>query len=115
MGLIVAGGISLSTPAEVLTSVEVFQLDSKAWKRGGDLLQARAFFQIVPVGSSHPRLLALGGQAQSEQGSSLTVATSEWWEEEEDAWQEGPGLATGRSTLPQSLPRLILSALRRIS
>ena len=88
--LIVAGG--LSGWDEVLTSVEVFHIASKALKKGGELRQARAYFQIVPVGSTHPRLLAVGGQ-----NGTLTLDTSEWWEEEDDNWEEGPSLSTQRS------------------
>ena len=57
------------------------------------MTQARAFFSIIPVGSTHPRLLAIGGR-----GETSTLQTSEWWEEEEDRWQEGPPLSTGRSS-----------------
>ena len=89
--LIVAGGVS--DWDEVLTSVEVFNIKSKALRRGGNLRQARAFFQIIPVGSKHPRLLAVGGQ-----DATSTVETSEWWEEEENSWEEGPPLSTGRSS-----------------
>ena len=89
--LVVAGGIS-GWGNEVLTGVEVFHIESKALRKGGNLRQARAFFQIIPVGSTHPRLLAVGGHS----GTS-TLDTSEWWEEEEDSWEEGPALSTGRS------------------
>ena len=88
--LIVAGGVSGWD--EVLTSVEVFQIESKALRKGGALRQPRAFFRIVPVGSKHPRLLAIGGQT----GTSI-LDTSEWWEEEDNKWEEGPPLLTGRS------------------
>ena len=88
--LIVAGGVS--GWGEVLTSVEVFHIASKALRRGGNLQQARAYFKIIPVGSTHPRLLAVGGV-----GATSTVDTSEWWEEEDDSWEEGPTLSTGRS------------------
>ena len=89
--LVVAGGVS-KWGDEVLTSVEVFHIESKALKKGGNLRQARAYFQMIPVGSTHPRLLAVGGQS-----GTLTVDTSEWWEEEENSWEEGPALSTGRS------------------
>ena len=88
--LVVAGGVSEWD--EVLNSVEVIHIVSKALRRGGDMQQARAYFQIIPVGSMHPRLLALGGK-----NASSIVDTSEWWEEEENVWQAGPMLATGRS------------------
>ena len=90
--LVVAGGVS-EWGDEVLTSVEVFHIESKALKKGGNLRQARAYFQMIPVGSTHPRLLAVGGQS-----GTLTVDTSEWWEEEENSWEEGPALSTGRSS-----------------
>ena len=77
--LVVAGGVS--DWDEVLTSVEVFHIATKALRKGGDLRQPRAFFQMIPVGSTHPRLLAIDGQ-----GSYSTLDTSEWWEEEEDSW-----------------------------
>ena len=99
--LVVAGGVSASD--EVLTSVEVFHIETKALKRGGNLQQARSYFQVIPLGSMHSRLLAVGGT-----NGTSTVDTSEWWEEEEDSWEEGPTLATGRWSLaalmaPQSL------------
>ena len=88
--LVVAGGVS--DWDEILTSVEVFNIATKALRRGGSLRQARAFFQIIPVGSTRPRLLAVGGE-----GAYQTLDTSEWWEEEENSWEEGPALSTGRS------------------
>lgn len=100
--LVVAGGVSASD--EVLTSVEVFHIETKALKRGGNLQQARSYFQVIPLGSMHSRLLAVGGT-----NGTSTVDTSEWWEEEEDSWEEGPPLTTGRSnfaalmTMPQLL------------
>ena len=89
--LIVAGGVS-GWGDEVLSNVEVFHIESKALRRGGSLRQARAYFRIIPVGSTHPRLLAVGGQNETS-----TLDTSEWWEEEENSWEEGPALSTGRS------------------
>ena len=88
--LVVAGGVS--GWSEVLTSVEVFHIESRALKRGGSLQQARAYFKIISTGSTHPRLLAVGGH-----GASSTVDATEWWEEEENSWEEGPALSTGRS------------------
>ena len=88
--LIVAGGVS--GWGEVLNSVEVFHIESKSLGRGGTMRQPRAFFKIIPIGSKHPRLLAIGGQS----GTSI-LNTSEWWEEEEDSWQEGPALSAGRT------------------
>ena len=88
--LIVAGGVS--DWGEVLTSVEVFHIESKALKKGGRLRQARAYFHIIPIGSTHPRLLAVGGQNRTS-----TLDTSEWWDEEENSWEEGRALSTGRS------------------
>ena len=88
--LIVAGGVS--DWDEVLTSVEVFNIESKALRRGRNLQQARAYFQIIPVGTTYLRLLVVGGQ-----GVSSALDTSEWWEEEEDSWEEGPELSRGRS------------------
>ena len=88
--LVVAGGVS--DWDNILTSVEVFHIKSKALRRGGSLKQARAYFQIIPVGSTHPRLLAVGGQ-----NGTSTIDTSEWWEEEEDSWEEGPALSRGRT------------------
>ena len=87
--LVVAGGMS---GWEVLTSVEVFNIAAKSLGRGGSLQQARAFFQLIRVGSTHPYLLALGGE-----GPSLSIDTSESWDEEENSWNMGPTLSTGRS------------------
>ena len=91
--LIVAGGITEWD--EVLTSVEVINIQSKALRRGGELRQARAYFQIIPVGTKHPRLLAIGGV-----GVESTLASSEWWESEENSWQIATTatLSTGRSS-----------------
>ena len=102
--LVVAGGVA--DWGEVLSSVEIFHIASKALRKGGNLRQARAYFPIIPVGSTHPRLLVLGGQS-----SSTVLATSEWWEEEEDSWEEGPDLSTGRSSLGALLasPDLVCS------
>ena len=104
--LIVAGGVSGWD--EVLTSVEVFHIESKALilRRGGNLRQPRAFFKIIPVGSKHPRLLAVGGQS----GTS-TLDTSDWWEEEDNKWEEGPVLKTGRSNFAAIMvpPQLVCS------
>ena len=100
--LVVAGGVS--DWDEVLTSVEVIHIATKAKRMGGNLQQARAFFQIIPVGSAHPRLLAIGGQ-----GASHRMDTSEWWDEDEDSWEVGPPLATGRSNFAALMapPRLV--------
>ena len=75
---------------------------------GGNLRQARAFFQIIPVGSTHPRLLAIGGQ-----GAYSTLDTSEWWQEEENSWEEGPTLSTGRSSFATIMapPHLVCSEI----
>ena len=78
---------------EVLTSVEVFVLATRALRRGGSLRQPRAFFQIIPIGLKHRRLLAVGGRNETED-----QATSEWWEEEEDSWEEGIEISKGRSS-----------------
>ena len=88
--LVIAGGVSAWN--EVLKSVEIFHIATKALRRGGDLNQARAFYQIVPIGATYPRLLAIGGKNET-----TTLDTTEWWEEEENSWQEGPGLPTGRA------------------
>ena len=102
--LVVAGGGS--DWDEVLTSVEVFNIATKALKRGGDLRQARAFFQIIPVGSTHSRLLAIGGQNRTS-----TLDTSEWWDEEENSWEEGPALTAGRSNFASLMvpPHIVCS------
>ena len=88
--LVIAGG--LSSLDEVLTTVEVFHIRTKALKRGGSLQRARAFFQMIPVGTTFPRLLAIGGT-----NGTTALDTTEWWEEEEDTWQEGPRLASERA------------------
>ena len=102
--LIVAGGVSGWD--EVLTSVEVFHIESKALRKGGNLRQARAFFKIIPIGAKHPRLLAIGGQNETS-----TMVTSEWWEEEDNEWEKGPALTTGRSNFAAIMvpPQLVCS------
>ena len=104
--LVVAGGVS--DLDEVLTSVEVFHIESKAWRKGRSLQQARAYFQIIPVGLTYPRLLAVGGQDVSS-----ALDTSEWWEEEEDSWEEGPPLSRGRSNFGALMapPHLVCSEI----
>merc|ERR550532_2698783 len=104
--LIVAGGVS--DWDDVLSSVEVYHIATKALRRGGSLQQARAYFQMIPVGSTHPRLLAVGGQ-----NGTSTSDTSEWWEEEEDSWEEGPALSRGRSNFAALMapPRLVCSEI----
>ena len=89
---------------KILSSVDIFDIKRKSLRKGGSLQQARAYFQIVPVGSKYPRLLAIGGK---DQNSSLV--TSEWWEEEEDSWEVGPPLTTGRSNFAalMTMPQLI--------
>ena len=89
--LIVAGGVS--GWHEVLDSVEVFHIESKALRRGGHLRQPRAFFKVIPVGTKHPRMLAVGGQNETS-----ILGTTEWWEEEDNDWEEGPSLSTERSS-----------------
>ena len=79
---------------EVMASVEVYDLSRKSLRRGGSLQRPRAYFQMIPVGVKHPRLLAIGGQS-----SNSTLSSSEWWEEEEDQWEDGPSLTSGRSSL----------------
>ena len=102
--LIVAGGVSGWD--KVLTSVEVFHIESKALRKGGNLRQPRAFFKIIPIGSKHPRLLAIGGQNETS-----TLDTSEWWEEEDNKWEEGPTLSTRRSNFGAIMapPHLVCS------
>ena len=56
--LVIAGGVS--NWDEVLASVEVFDISRKSIRRGGSLKRPRAYFQIIPVGFKHPRLLAIG-------------------------------------------------------
>ena len=89
--LVVAGGVSGWD--EVLASVEVFVIESKALLRGGKMKHARAFFNIMPVGTSQLRLLAIGGR----DGLS-TLESTEWWEEEDNVWGEGFSLSMGRSS-----------------
>ena len=55
--------------------------------------EPRALFSLVPVGSTHPRLLAVGGH----NGSSV-LRSSEWYDEENNEWSEGPTLETGRKS-----------------
>ena len=104
--LVVAGGVS--DWDEVLTSVEVFHIATKALKKGGNLQQARAYFQVIPVGSTHPRLLAVSGQ-----NGISTVDTTEWWDEEENSWEDGPSLSKGRSNFAALLapPHLVCSEI----
>ena len=54
----------------------------------------RSFFNLVPVGLVRPKILAVGGRY-----GTLVLKSSEFWEEEENLWEEGPELGTGRSSL----------------
>ena len=87
--LIVAGGVS--GLYEVLASVEVYNIETRARRMGGNLREPRALFSLVPVGASLPRLLAIGGH----NGTSV-LATSEWYDQENNEWSEGPTMVTGR-------------------
>ena len=89
--LLVAGGISGWD--EVLASVEVYIIETRALRRGGAMREPRALFSLIPVGSTHPRLLALGGHS----GYSV-LSTSEWYDQDEDEWSEGPTLETERKS-----------------
>ena len=89
--LVVAGGVS--SWDVVLSTVEVYVIESKAHLIGGDMKQARAFFNIIPVGTSQLRLLAIGGR-----NATSILKSSEWWEEENNMWGEGLSLSTGRSS-----------------
>ena len=113
--LLVAGGVSRETSGfdELLTSVEVFHVATKTRRKRGNMRQARAFFQIIPIVSTHPRLLLVGGE-----GAFSSMNTSEWWEEEENSWEEpelreGPALSTGRSSFAalMALPHLVCSEI----
>ena len=53
----------------------------------------RSFFNLVPVGLVRPKILAVGGRF----GTSFLKST-EFWDEEENRWEEGPELGTGRSS-----------------
>ena len=55
--------------------------------------EPRALFSLVPVGSTHLRLLAVGGQS-----GSLVLGSTEWYDQEENEWSEGPTLETGRKS-----------------
>ena len=96
--LIVAGGVSGWD--EVLASVEVFNIDTRALRRGAAMNQPRALFRLVSVGSTYPRLLAVGGH----NGTSI-LESSEWYEQEENEWNQGPFLQNGR----ESFSALIIS------
>ena len=90
--LLVAGGVD--GWQEVLATVEVFRLESRAHKTAERMREGRAFFNLVPVGETHSRLLAIGGR-----NGTSELPTTEWWDEEEDQWEEGPSLQTARSKL----------------
>ena len=91
--LLVAGGVS--DWDEVLASVEIYHIETRTQlSRGGAMMrEPRALFRLVPVGTTHPRLLAVGGHS----GSSV-LRSSEWWDEENNEWSEGPTLETGRKS-----------------
>ena len=89
---IVAGGITGWDV--ILDTVEIFQLKSRALGAGGIMIQARAFFSLVPVGETFIRLLAVGGEGVN----GVTLNTTEWWNQDDNDWEEGPELDTPRSS-----------------
>ena len=90
--LLVAGGVSGWN--EVLASVEIFYIETRALRRRGEAMrEPRTLFSLVPVGSTHLRLLAVGGQ-----NASRVLDSSEWYDQEENKWYEGPTLETGRKS-----------------
>ena len=95
--LIIAGGVTGWDV--ILDTVEIFQLKSRALGVGGVMIQARAFFSLVPVGETFIRLLAVGGESDN----GVTLNTTEWWNQDDDEWEEGPLLDTPRSGLAASL------------
>ena len=63
------------------------------------MAQARAFFTLVPVGETFIRLLAVGGEGEN----GVSLKTTEWWNQDESEWEEGPVLDNPRSSLAASL------------
>jgi hypothetical protein len=95
--VIVAGGVS--GWQEILDTVEIFQLKSKALGTGGRMSQARAFFSLVPFGETFIRLIAIGGEGVN----GVSLNTTEWWNQDDYEWEEGPELDNPRSSLAVSL------------
>ena len=95
--VIVAGGVS--GWQEILDTVEVLQIKTKALGTGGRMAQARAFFSLVPVGETFIRLLAVGGKG----AGGVTLASTEWFHHDDNEWEEGPVLDNPRSSLAASL------------
>ena len=97
--LLVAGGVT--EQGVVLTNVEIFRLDTftagfvdkRTTGEARNLLTPRSFFTLVPVGLVHPRLFAIGGR----DGGSFLHST-EFWDQEQNEWEQGPALGTGRSS-----------------
>ena len=87
----VAGGVT--DQGEVLASVEIFRLDSKSLGRAANMLSPRSFFSLVPVGLIRPRLLAIGGRNEAS-----FIRKTEFYDEEENQWEEGPQLGAERSS-----------------
>ena len=90
--LLVAGGVT--DQGEVLATVEILWVQTRALGRGQDMSTPRSFFNLVPVGLVRPKILAVGGRY-----GTLVLKSSEFWEEEENLWEEGPELGTDRSSL----------------
>ena len=89
--LIVAGGVT--DQGEVLASVEIFRLDKKSLGRAANMSSPRSFFSLVPVGLIRPRLLAIGGRS-----ATSFLQKTEFYDEEENQWDEGPQLGAERSS-----------------
>ena len=88
--LLVAGGVTQQ--GEVLANVEIFTLDFKSLGRAANMSSPRSFFNLVPVGLIRPKLLAIGGRDET-----TWIGRTEFFEEEDNQWEEGPQLGTGRS------------------
>ena len=109
---VVIGGGSYG-PA--LSSVEIFDLDTKRLRPGGDLRTARAFFHLATVGEgAGQRVLAFGGGDNCQYSGSGFICESHYasveeWGPARGAWRtQDLALATPRSSyssvvLPPSL------------
>ena len=81
--LVIAGG-SAEWSRDYLKSTELVDLATKTTRQGGDMLQTRAWFHLIPISipnlqrSQQFTLLALGGYADSQSPENYRISVEGW-------------------------------------
>ena len=81
--MVIAGG-SAEWSRDYLKSTELVDLASKTTRQGGDMLQTRAWFHLIPISfpnlqrSQQFTLLALGGYADSQSPENYRISVEGW-------------------------------------